>query len=322
MLSLLCCAVVTLTGCNAVKDRFSGPKTAFDGNAALAYAKAQVDFGPRIPGTAAHDKAGQWIVAEMKKRTDSVTVQTWTQTTRNGTKLQLTNILARFNPTATSRVLYVTHWDTRPVADDDPNFGKRAGPFDGANDGASGVGLFVALADVFKKTPPSVGVDLLFDDGEDWGDFTADSSGKVWPDALFGTQYFAQHPPTPTYQPLFGVLFDMIGDADLQFWQEGTSVQAAPEVVSRVWRTATELGYGSYFRDQPMNGWTDDHLPLINRGWHVIDLFDSQYGVLSPNAGPNDTTNPNYHHTSQDTMDKISAKSLQIVGDVAVTLVK
>lgn len=322
MLSLLCCAAVALTGCNAVKDRFSGPKTAFDGNAALAYAKAQVDFGPRIPGTAAHDKAGQWIVAEMKKRTDSVTVQTWTQTTRNGTKLQLTNILARFNPTATSRVLYVTHWDTRPVADEDPNFGKRAGPFDGANDGASGVGLFVALADVFKKTPPSVGVDLLFDDGEDWGDFNADSSGKVWADALFGTQYFAQHPPTPNYQPLFGVLFDMIGDADLQFWQEGTSVQAAPEVVSRVWRAAGDLGYSSYFRDQPMNGWTDDHLPLINKGWHVIDLFDSQYGVLSSNAGPNDTTNPNYHHTSQDTMDKISAKSLQIVGDVAVTLVK
>lgn len=322
MLSLLCCAAVVLTGCNAVKDRFSGPKTAFDGNAALAYAKAQVDFGPRIPGTAAHDKAGDWIVAEMKKRTDSVTVQTWTQTTRNGTKFQLKNILARFNPTATSRVLYVTHWDTRPVASDDPNLGKRAGPFDGANDGASGVGLFVALADVFKKTPPSFGVDLLFDDGEDWGDFDADSSGKVWADALFGTQYFANNPPSPGYQPLFGVLFDMIGDADLQFWQEGSSVQAAPEVVSRVWRTAQELGYGSYFRDQPMQGWTDDHLPLINKGWHVIDLFDSQYGVLSPNAGPNDLPNPNYHHTTQDTMDKISAKSLQIVGDVAVTLVK
>jgi hypothetical protein len=183
------------------------------------------------------------------------------------------------------------------------------------------VGLFIALADVFKKTPPSVGVDLLFDDGEDWGDFNADSSGKAWPDALFGTQYFAAHPPSPNYQPLYGVLFDMIGDADLQFWQEGSSVQAAPEVVSRVWRTANELGYGSYFRDQPMNGWTDDHLPLINKGWHVIDLFDSQYGVLASNAGPNDVPNPNYHHTIQDTMDKISAKSLQIVGDVAMKLI-
>ena len=322
MLSLLCCAVVVLTGCDAVKSRFSGPKTEFDGNAALAYAKAQVDFGPRIPGTAAHEKAADWIIAEMKKRTDSVIVQSWTQTTRNGTQLQLRNILARFNPTATARVLYITHWDTRPVADQDPNLGNRARPFDGANDGASGVGLFVALADVFKKTPPSVGVDLLFDDGEDWGDFDADTSGKVWPDALFGTQYFAANPPSPDYQPLYGVLFDMIGDADLQFWQEGTSVQAAPEVVSRVWRTANELGYGSYFREQPMNGWTDDHLPLINKGWHVIDLFDSQYGVLSPNAGPNDVPNPNYHHTTHDTMDKISAKSLQIVGDVAVTLVK
>ena len=126
MLSLLCCAAVVLAGCDAVKSRFSGPKTTFDGNAALAYAKAQVDIGPRIPGTPAHDKAADWIVAEMKKRTDSVTVQSWTQTTRNGTKLPLKNILARFNPTATSRVLYVTHWDTRPVADDDPNFGNKA----------------------------------------------------------------------------------------------------------------------------------------------------------------------------------------------------
>lgn len=322
MIPLLCCAVLALAGCDKVKERFSGPKTAFDGNAALAYAKAHLEFGPRTPGTAAHDKAGEWIAAEMKKRTDSVTVQRWTQTTKNGTKLAMQNILARFNPSAPARVLYVTHWDTRPTADDDPNFGNRARPIIGANDGASGVGFFLALGDVFKKTPPSMGVDLLFVDGEDWGDFTPDSITGVYPDALFGSQYFAAHPPSADYHPLFGVLFDMIGDADLQFWQEGNSVARAPEVVSRVWRTAKELGYGSVFRDQPMDSWTDDHLPLLNKGWHVIDLLDSQYGVLPANAGPVDTPSPNYHHTMQDTFDKLSAKSLQIVGDVAVTLVK
>jgi hypothetical protein len=321
MLSVLCCAVVLLTGCDAVKERFSGPKTAFDGNAALAYAKAHLEFGPRTPGTPAHDKAGDWIVAEMKKRTDSVIVQTWTQTTQSGQQLAMKNILARFNPASTSRVLYVTHWDTRPVANEDPNFGNRARPILGANDGASGVGLFIALADVFKKTPPSLGVDLLFVDGEDWGNFDADSAGN-YPDALFGSQYFANHPPSPTYQPLFGVLFDMIGDADLQFWQEELSVRQAPEVVTRVWTTAKELGYGSYFRDQPMYPVTDDHVPLLKKGWHVMDLIDMQYGVLPKNAGPNDTPNPNYHHTMQDTFDKLSAKSLQVVGDVAVTLVK
>ncbi len=322
MLPLLCCAVVALTGCDKVKERFSGPKTAFDGNAALGYAKAHLEFGPRTPGTPAHDKAAEWIVTEMKKRTDSVTTQTWTQTTRNGTKLPLTNILARFNPSAKQRVLYVTHWDTRPTADDDPNFGNKARPILGANDGASGVGLFLALGDVWKKTPPSVGVDLLFVDGEDWGDFNPDSTNKAWPDALFGSQYFAAHPPSPDYQPLYGVLFDMIGDSDLQLWQEGNSVQQAPEVVSRVWNTGKELGYGSYFRDQPMTLITDDHLPFLARGWHVMDLIDLQYGPLPANAGPDDQPNPNYHHTMQDTFDKLSAKSLQVVGDVAVTLVK
>src|SRR3954471_17540519 len=88
MLSLLCCAVL-LTGCDRVKEKFSGPKTEFDGNAAFAYAKTHLEVGPRIPGTPAHEKAADWIVAEMKKRTDSVVEQRWTQTTKNGTKLQM-----------------------------------------------------------------------------------------------------------------------------------------------------------------------------------------------------------------------------------------
>ena len=191
---LFFCAVVALTACGDLKARFSKPKTGFDGQAALGYVQAHLAFGPRTPGTPAHDSAASWIIAEMKKRTDSVWVQRWTQTTPEGNKLPLTNILARFNPTATQRVLYITHWDTRPKADDDNNFGNRARPILGANDGASGVGLFMALGDVFKKTPPSVGVDLLFVDGEDWGNFEADQSGG-YPDALFGSQYFAANPP-------------------------------------------------------------------------------------------------------------------------------
>lgn len=321
LLPILCSALVALSGCTKLKDRFSGPKTAFDGQAALAYAKAQIDFGPRTPGTPAHDKAGDWITAEMKKRTDSVTDQRWTQTTASGAKLPMHNILARFNPAATQRVLYVTHWDTRPTADDDTNFGNKTRPILGANDGASGVGMFVALADVFKKTLPSVGVDLLFVDGEDWGSFTADSTG-AYPDALFGSQYFATHLPSPGYKPLFGVLWDMIGDADLQIYQEANSVQGAPEVVTRVWQAAADLGYDNYFIKQGGQEITDDHVPLLSKGLRVIDVLDIQYGPLPSSYGPMTPASPNYHHTMQDTVDKISAKSLQIVGDVAVTLVK
>ena len=315
-------AAITAAACEQLHGSFSAPKTGFDGNAALGYVKQHLAVGPRTPGTPAHDSAARWIVAEMRKRADSVTVQKWTQTTKNGTKLELQNILARFNPRATQRVLYVTHWDTRPIADQDVNYGNRALPVLGANDGASGVGLFLALGDVFKKSPPSIGVDLLFTDGEDWGNFDSDSTGMAWPDALFGSQYFAQHPPSADYQPLFGVLFDMIGDATLHLWQEQNSLQRAPEVVQRVWDTAKELGYANYFHDQPGQALTDDQVPLLNRGWHVIDLVDWPYGVVSPNAGPNEEPNPRYHHTTLDTIDKLSAKSLQIVGDVAVALVK
>jgi glutaminyl-peptide cyclotransferase len=305
------CAALTVAPFTAACDAFGQrSKTDFDGQAALAYAKVQIDFGPRVPGSAAAKQAGDWIVDEMRKRADTVMVQTWTHITQERDTLPMRNIFARFRPQATDRVLFVTHWDCRPRADDDPEFGKRALPIDGANDGASGVGLFVALADLLKKTPPSVGVDLLFVDGEDWGDF--DGYPGNAPDVLIGSTYFAAHPLVAGYKPLYGVVWDMIGDADLRIPQEGHSINAAPEVVNRVWSTARDLGYASTFVHANQGEITDDHLPLIKAGYRVIDVLDLEYGPPGNN----------YHHTSKDTFDKISAKSLQIVGDVAATLVK
>jgi Zn-dependent M28 family amino/carboxypeptidase len=187
------------------------------------------------------------------------------------------------------------------------------------------VALLIALGDVFKQTPPSVGVDLLFVDGEDWGDFGLYSDSATKPDVLIGSTYFATHLPEPGYRPIFGVLWDMIGDADLQIYQEEYSGSGAPEVVARVWQTAADLGYGKYFIRQVWGPITDDHVPLIRKaGLRVIDVIDIQYGKMSSNAGPGDypDASDNYHHTLKDTIDKVSAKSLQIIGDVAVTLVK
>src|SRR5687768_11845296 len=130
--------LATVTGCDSV-DRFRGAKTAFSGDSALAYARAQVAFGPRVPGTEGHRRAGDWIVAQLRARADSVEVQSWTHVTQTGAKLAMRNIIARFRPGLTQRVLYVTHWDTRPTADNDRNLGARQRPIVGANDGASGV---------------------------------------------------------------------------------------------------------------------------------------------------------------------------------------
>lgn len=268
----------------------------FDGVRALEYVKAQLDFGPRIPGTEGHRKTGDWITQMMRERADSVVEQRWTHRTANGDSLAMRNILARFRPEVSDRILYVTHWDTRPISDlAEPE--RRAIPVPGANDGASGVALLIALGDLLKQTPPSVGVDFLFTDGEDYGSF-----GPPEVDVLIGAKYFAEHLPSPGYRPLFGVLWDMIGDRDLQIAKEGHSVDKAPDVVERVWRTAADLGYGQYFNPGSWGPITDDHLPLLAKGIPIIDVIDIAYSA---------------HHTPDDTIDKVSAESLKIVGDVA-----
>jgi Zn-dependent M28 family amino/carboxypeptidase len=237
----------------------------------------------------------------MRSRADTVIVQAFTYTTADGKKLPLRNILARFRPDLSERVLYMTHWDSRPISESAGTEAERKMPVPGANDGASGVGLFIALGDALKKTKPNVGVDLLFTDGEDYGQF-----GPPEVDVLIGSKYFANHLPSPGYKPLYGILFDMIGDKDLRIPYEMNSFQQAPEVVARVWQTAADLGYGTTFVQESGGLITDDHIPLLNAGLRVIDVIDLTYPP---------------HHTPQDTMDKISARSLAIVGDVATALV-
>ena len=312
MRSLKLLFLATLSAFAACDRLPARAKTAFVADSAMAYTREQLAFGPRVPGTPQAQRAGDWIVSMMKTRADTVIEQRWTHRTLDGKDLPLRNVLARFKPAATQRILYVTHWDTRPIADSDPVLGNRNTPIPGANDGAAGVGLFVALGDALKKTPPNIGVDLLFVDGEDYGK----SFDPPYADVLIGSRYFADHLPTADYKPVFGVLWDMIADKDLNILQEENSVQKAPEVVTRVWQKAAEMGYDKYFIGRTGYPVTDDHVPLLDKGLRVIDVIDLDYGPL----GPDGTSNPNYHHTMQDTMDKVSAKSLQIVGDVALGL--
>lgn len=310
--------LATISGCDSI-ERFRGAKTSFSGDSALAYARAQVAFGPRVPGTNAHREAGDWIVSHMRARADTVEEQTWVHVTQDGHRLAMRNIMARIRPSMRERVLYVAHWDTRPMAESDRNLGARSRPISGANDGASGVGLLIALADALKKTPPTVGVDLLFVDGEDYGAFEDASDTTKNKDVLIGSQYFARTMPS-TYRPIYGVVWDMIGDAGLQIFQEGHSVSAAPEVVARVWGVAKELGYEKHFIAEVRPGITDDHVPFIRKGLRVINVIDIDYCADGGTNCSGDASR-NLHHTQGDTIERLSAKSLQIVGDVALTLV-
>lgn len=288
---------LVIAACNAGSAGSSGE---FDGSRALGYVERQLAFGPRIPNTAGHRGAGDWLAAELAARADTVIVQAWTHVTARGDTLALRNFFARFRPEATERVLFLAHWDTRPLADRSANLAAQRQPVPGANDGASGVAVLLGIADALTTRAPMVGVDLLFVDGEDWGDF-GDST-----ESLIGSRYFAANLP-PGYQPLYGVLFDMVGDKDLQLHWEGYSQSFAPEVVQRVWAFAERLGYDRVFQPGVRHTLVDDHVPLQEAGLRVIDVVDFDYP---------------YWHTTEDTFDKVSAASLKIVGDVAIALVR
>ena len=241
-----------------------------------------------------------WLDSLLQERADTLVTQRWNHVTVKGDTLPLTNFLDRFAPAASQRILFLAHWDSRPTADG-PGSADSTKPVPGANDGGSGVALLLGVADVLRRVPPKVGVDLLLVDGEDFGDFTATPA-----DVLIGSRYYAAHQP-PGPPPLYAVLFDLVADRELQIYQEGNSLVGAPEVVERVWNVARDLGYGGSFIASPRHTLIDDHLELQKVGLRAIDVVDFDYPAW---------------HTIADTIDKVSAASLQIVGDLAVALVR
>jgi len=293
-------ALAFIVGCQARAGNGANSASEFNGHTAFTYVEKQMSFGPRIPNKPGHVQTGDWLLSALRARADTVIVQEIRHVTHRGDTLHLRNFFARFRPQATERVLFLAHWDTRPMADRAANLAQQRMPVPGANDGASGTAVLLGVADALKARPPAGGVDLLFVDGEDYGDF-ADTN-----DVLIGSRWFAAHLP-PGYQPLYAVLFDMVGDKDLQIFEEGQSVAFAPEVVQRVWRVAADRGHEHQFVPGVKYPLTDDHVSLQKVGIHAIDVVDFDYP---------------YWHTTEDTIDKVSAESLQIVGDVAVALVR
>ncbi|HJR15521.1 MAG TPA: M28 family peptidase [Gemmatimonadales bacterium] len=276
------------------------PPQEFNGSSAFEYIQTQVGFGPRVPGTEAHRRMGDWLDSLLRERADTVIVQSWKHVTATKDTLPLRNFIARFNPSAEKRLLFLAHWDSRPSSDS-PHSRDSTQAVAGANDGGSGVALLLGVADVLKRSPPQIGVDLLFVDGEDYGDFT-----DAPDDVLIGSRYYAAH-QLPGPKPLYAVLFDLVADKDLQLYQEGNSLIGAPEVVELVWSAAKDLGYGGYFISSPRHTLIDDHLELQKAGIRAIDVVDFDYPAW---------------HTTEDTIDKVSAASLQVVGDVAMALVR
>lgn len=271
----------------------------FSAEAAFAHLRRQVEFGPRVPGTEGHRAQLAWMLSWLEERADTVEALPFEHTRPDGRSVALTNVLARFRPGSPDRILLLAHWDTRPTADEEPDPADRRKPIPGANDGASGTAVLLELADVLSRHSPPIGVDLLFVDGEDL------APGEMY----LGAAHFAANLPSG-YQPMYGVLLDMVGDADPRFPVEGASYRYAPEVVSRVWGVAERLGYGDRFPRRVGPEVTDDHIPLNRAGIPTIDIIDFDYGPGN-----------RYWHTLEDSLENVSPEGLGLVGRVLTTLI-
>ena len=276
----------------------------FDGSRAMELLEAQCAFGPRYPGSAAHDSTAQYFEKFLKPLADELKIYPTTVINpQTNQPVRLVNLLARFTPEAPDHIMFLAHWDTREIAEKDPDPIRQKQPILGANDGASGVAILLALAEILKAYPPNMGVDLLLVDGEDMGLHT---QMETWG---LGTKAVAHQLPRP--YPRYAICLDMVGDAELDLPMEPYSVRQAPELVAWVWSIGEQLGYTQFRRELGPAVYDDHRVLYLNTGIPAIDIIDFHY----PNA------ETNYWHTQADTPDKCSAESLEAVGTVVTTLI-
>lgn len=280
----------------------------FDENNAYEQVKAQTLFGPRNPGSAGHENALNYFNKEFEKYADQVALQKFSYIGYNNEKLELTNIIAKFNATKKNRIIICAHWDTRPRAEKDKDPAKRDEPIIGANDGASGCGIILELAKLLKTNEINYGVDLVLFDGEDYGK-SSDLNNY-----LLGSKYFASNLPAG-YAPVFAINLDMVGDKEPSFFIEQNSATYAPDIVNLVWGVAEQIGATDFVK-QEKPGIYDDHIPLNQGGIRAVDVIDGDLiGADTPNE------RRNYWHTQEDTMDNISKETLKQVGDVLTYII-
>ena len=282
----------------------------FNADSAYEFVRKQVAFGPRVPNSAAHQRCGDYLVAKFKAFGCTVIEQKFTAKTFDGVTLRGRNIIGSVNPQATKRIILSSHWDTRPFAEEDPT--NKKGPIEGANDGASGVGVLLEIARTLQLAAqkPTVGVDFILFDAEDWGN--SEQSKEKYGGFCLGSDYWAKNKHVPNYSAYFGVLLDMVGAKNATFPREGSSLQFAGDVTRNVWNIASQLGYKQYFIDQDGPGITDDHWPVNETA--KIPMID----IVHLEVKKADKTFFEDWHTHEDDMRNIDPATLKAVGQVLV----
>jgi Zn-dependent M28 family amino/carboxypeptidase len=286
----------------------------FNADSAYYFVEKQLSFGPRVPGTTAHNNCANWLIETLNQFADTVITQpfkarTYDRVTRHGK-----NIIASFNPKNTNRILLMSHWDSRPFADYDEDKLKHNSPIDGANDGASGVAVLMEMARQFKTKNPNIGVDIVLFDLEDWGPPAELQMHEVESWGL-GSQFWSKNPHIYGYSARYGILLDMVGAKNPVFPREIISQQYADFVLEKVWNYAADLGYSDYFVNQQGSYITDDHY-FVNTIANIpsIDIIHLDQ----------ETSNQSFFehwHTSHDNLDNIEKSSLKMVGHLVMTVV-
>lgn len=313
-------AVVLLAGCHGGNKKsatpvatvdYSAVKTPeFSADSAYRFVADQVSFGYRTPGSEGQRKCADYLVSQMRRWCDTVIVQEFPTTLWDGREVRGKNIIATVGAQPGSpegqRVLLAAHWDSRLWADHDADKANHRKPFDGANDGASGVGVLMELARTLATQRLTVPVDFIFFDVEDqgvpeWADTYVDDS---W---CKGSQYWSLHPHTPYYTATFGILLDMVGTEQPRYTKEQFSRQYAAGIMNKVWTVAASIGYGDIFVNTETDPILDDHL-YVNRlgGIPMIDIVQNNVGCSFFK----------HWHTMGDNMQHVDKKSLEVIGKV------
>jgi glutaminyl-peptide cyclotransferase len=267
----------------------------FDSHRAFECLEAQCGFGPRPPNTEAHRACANWLYESLTPLADEVELQHYSYITKfSGDTLKLVNIIARFQPQHRDRIVIGAHWDTRPVAENDPYPNNRNKPIPGANDGASGVAVILELARLFSEYPPPVAVELVLFDGEDFGQH---GSMDDW---CTGSRYYGMR--LTGELPRWGIVLDMIGEKDAVYSMEVNSLDLAPRLARTLWNLAQELNLICFDPTPGPTVW-DDHIMLNQNGIPSVDIIDFDYP---------------FWHTLEDTPDKCSPESLGNVGTLMV----
>jgi glutaminyl-peptide cyclotransferase len=282
---------------------------AFSKDSAYAFVEKQVSFGPRVPGTAAHEAMQKWLVQQFKKYGATVTAQSFKAQTATIGEVRSTNIIASYNPTYARRVILAAHWDTRYAADEDDERPKE--PIDGADDGGSGVGILLEIARLIQQNPIPLGVDLVLFDTEDQGDSNGEADS--W---CLGSQYWAANPHVKGYRAEYGILLDMSGAKGAVFSKEDLSQIFHPDKANqiyhhydKVWELAAGMGHGNMFLNVRGRPLTDDHL-YVNQ-YTTIPMIDI---INRPVNSPKGFGA--HWHTHDDNMKVIDPQVLGTVGQV------